>query len=64
MGCSFTSAVRTNNTKFREARNIHLFIAGYGLYFLYLHTTARGVAVQPYNVTRKFLRNSYDIEHM
>jgi hypothetical protein len=29
-----------------------LFIAGYGLYSLYPHTTVRNVAVQCYNITK------------
>jgi hypothetical protein len=64
MGCSLNFAVWTNNPKFRETRNIHLFTVDYGLYPLYPHTTARNVAMQSYNVTKTFHGNLYNVKHM
>jgi hypothetical protein len=46
--------------KFRETGNIQLLIVDYGLYHLYLHTTARNVAIESYNVIDMF----NDIKHV
>jgi hypothetical protein len=47
-----------------EKPETSLFIVNYGLFLLYLQTTARNVAVQAYNENKTFHRNVYKVKHM